>query len=234
MCKLVSMILTKKKVYFLSGNDSHEEIIEKFKLKEYVKNKINFVRVEITPNKETTDFFDWSEEALSRWTYKVDQDILPDWYVGEYDEKRTREYLPIVLKERFKDNIWNGDLDFSNTNITELPADLQVNGGLDLRNTNITELPAGLRVSWSLYLRDTKITELPAGLHVGGSLYLSNTKIIELPAGLHVGGSLYLSNTNITELPADLQVGGDLILRNTKITKLPADLYVKGDIYKDF
>ena len=215
MCKLISMILTKKEVYFLDSGDSHEEIIEKFKLKEYnSKKELNFVRVEITPGQETTDFFDWSEEALSRWTYKVDQDILPNWYVAEYDEKRAREYLPIVLKERIKDNIWGGSLNLSYSKITKLSAGLHIGNWLNLSYSNITELPAGLRV--------------------GGSLDLSYTNIIELPLDMHVGNWLDLSYTNIIELPAGLYVGGGLSLRGTKITELPADIHVGGVIYKDF
>lgn len=93
-------------------------------------------------------------------------------------------------------------------------------GDLDLSNTSITQLPAGLKVGGSLYLIDTPIAQLPAGLVLGGSLDLSRTRIAQLPAGLKVGGSLYLShNTRIAQLPAGLVVDGNLYLIDTPISK---------------
>ena len=51
------------------------------------------------------------------------------------------------------------------------------NGNLDLSNTKITELPDNLTVGGNLYLSGTKITALPDNLTVGGGLDLSGTKI---------------------------------------------------------
>ena len=125
-----------------------------------------------------------------------------------------------------------GNLDLSDTEITELPNRLSVSGSLDLSGTKITKLPEELTVGGCLYLSDTLITELPKGLTVGGGLYLRNTPIKRLPKGL-IGGSLDLSGTKITKLSDELTVVGSLDLRNTLVTKLPDKLTVGGELYFD-
>ena len=125
----------------------------------------------------------------------------------------------------------SGDLDLYETKITELPENLSVGGYLDLQSTNITKLPEGLRVGGDLNLRDTKITELPEELSVGGRFVaLWDTDITKLPKRLSVGGDLDLRETQITELPEELHVGGNLDLRGTEITELPEDLSVGGGL----
>jgi hypothetical protein len=53
----------------------------------------------------------------------------------------------------------NGRLDLdSSKNITSLPSGLNVKGDLDLRNTNITELPPDLEVGDSIYLYRTPLS----------------------------------------------------------------------------
>jgi len=154
---------------------------------------------------------------------------LGDWEAEKYDFDPVTA-LAKLSKLPFDKRKIKSDLDLNDTNITSLPAGLQVGGTLNLSYTNITSLPAGLQVGGTLNLSYTNITSLPAGLQVGGSLYLNDTIITSLPVGLQVGGDLNLSDTNITSLPAGLQVGGSLHLRNTGITSLPVDLKVGGTL----
>ena len=121
-----------------------------------------------------------------------------------------------------------GDLDLYKTKIAELPENLSVGGYLDLQFTNIIKLPEELHVGGDLKLRGAQITELSEGLSVGGNLGLRGAQITELPENLSVGGYLDLQSTNITKLPEGLRVGGDLNLRDTKITELPEELSVGG------
>jgi len=86
MCKFASFVLTKENVYWLPKDESHENIIKEFKLVELFGGKPQIVRVEITPNKETIG-------ELDTWQFKIDQDILPDWYDQDTDELRTRAAL---------------------------------------------------------------------------------------------------------------------------------------------
>ena len=48
------------------------------------------------------------------------------------------------MRNIIEGNIFNGNLDFRGTDITELPAGLTTPGSLYLMGTNITELPAGM------------------------------------------------------------------------------------------
>lgn len=94
-------------------------------------------------------------------------------------------------------------------------------GYLDLRNTNISELPDNLEVGGCLSLYNTKISNIPKGLEVRGNLDLDRTNISELPNNLKVGRDLYLYYTTISELPNDLEVGGNLYLKGTNISNYP-------------
>jgi len=91
MCRPASFVLTKDKVLWLPGTNSHEEIIEQYKLNDRT-NKPDFVRIEIAP--PTNNYIPQYDAPLSRWIYKIGQDYLPPWYVPEVDEKRAREELP--------------------------------------------------------------------------------------------------------------------------------------------
>jgi Leucine-rich repeat (LRR) protein len=95
-----------------------------------------------------------------------------------------------------------------------------VGGTLDLRDTNILELPPDLEAGGSIYLLRTPIEKLPNNLTVNGRLDLEGCKnITSLPSGLKVDGALDLRDTNITELPPDLEVGTYLVLFNTPLSR---------------
>jgi hypothetical protein len=87
MCKIKSAIVLKDRI-FMPKYNSHTKMLEELGITDNIKNASSkFVRVEISP--ESGDVF----TDISDWKYRVDQDILPDWYVAEYDEKRLRVEL---------------------------------------------------------------------------------------------------------------------------------------------
>jgi hypothetical protein len=87
MCKYASFVLTKDRVFWLPKDESHEAIIKEFNLCESdtTHTRINILRVEISPVKIFSD--------LSKWEYKVDQDLRPDWFDEKECERRTRKEL---------------------------------------------------------------------------------------------------------------------------------------------
>ena len=87
MCKPASMVLTKDKVFWSMNTDSHEGIIDEYKLHADGKRGPNILRVEIVPpNGDRT-------KPPSKWVFGYDQDVLPSWADAERDEKRTRAAL---------------------------------------------------------------------------------------------------------------------------------------------
>ena len=85
MCQLKSGILLKDRV-FIPDYDSHEDMLGELKIKDTEENaKRLFVRAELIPPND--DVF----APVSSWKYHIDQDILPEWYVPEVDEKRMRD-----------------------------------------------------------------------------------------------------------------------------------------------
>lgn len=85
MCKLKSGIILKDRVY-IPDHDHHTQMLDELKIKDTRENAERlFVRAELYP--KDRDIF--SDPVT--WIYRVDQDILPDWYVAEVDEARMRE-----------------------------------------------------------------------------------------------------------------------------------------------
>ena len=85
MCKLKSGIILKDRVY-IPDHDHHTQMLDELKIKDTRENAERlFVRAELYP--KDGDIF--SDPVT--WIYRVDQDILPDWYVAEVDEARMRE-----------------------------------------------------------------------------------------------------------------------------------------------
>ncbi len=80
MCKAFSCVITRsKKVYWKLGMDSHNDIVEKFKLKDEVKGKI--IPIEISP-KDYLNMKTPSEE--NNWNFKFD-DECPSWWSDSYE-----------------------------------------------------------------------------------------------------------------------------------------------------
>lgn len=93
MCRFKSGIILKDRV-FIQDYDSHAEMLEELKIADTEDNaKRLFVRAELVPPKD--DVF----APVSGWEYHVDQDILPEWYVAEVDEKRMRDAVAEWAKE---------------------------------------------------------------------------------------------------------------------------------------
>ena len=93
MCQLKSGILLKDRV-FIPDYDSHEDMLKELKIEDTEDNARRlFVRAELVPPND--DVF----TQVSEWKYRVDQDILPDWYVPEVDEKRVRDAVAEWAKE---------------------------------------------------------------------------------------------------------------------------------------
>ena len=93
MCQFKSGIILKDRV-FIPDYDSHTDMLEKLKIKDTEENaKRLFVRAELIPPND--DVF----APVSSWKYHIDQDILPEWYVAEVDERRMREAVTEWAKE---------------------------------------------------------------------------------------------------------------------------------------
>lgn len=93
MCRFKSGIILKDRV-FIPDYDSHTEMLEELKIADTKDNaKRLFVRAELVPPDDNVF------APLSEWEYRVDQDILPDWYVAEVDEKHMRNAVTEWAKE---------------------------------------------------------------------------------------------------------------------------------------
>lgn len=91
MCQFKSGIILKNKVVLApEGNESHSDLLESLNIEDNHMNATKiFVRAELIPknNDRMTD--------VKEWRYKVDQDIVPDWY----------EKDPVRYEQEFKDAV---------------------------------------------------------------------------------------------------------------------------------
>ena len=93
MCQFKSGIILKDRV-FIPDYDSHTDMLQKLKIEDTEENARRlFVRAELIPPND--DVF----APVSSWKYRVDQDILPEWYAAEVDERRMREAVTEWAKE---------------------------------------------------------------------------------------------------------------------------------------
>lgn len=100
MCRYKSGLLTKDGV-FVPDYDSHTDMLLELGIEDTEANaRSKFVRFELYP-KDGNVFSD-----ISTWIYRVDQDILPDWYVEEVDKALSRAIA--AVKEWAKNRIHIG------------------------------------------------------------------------------------------------------------------------------
>ena len=85
MCREASFVITENRVYWSRKSDSHEDIIQEFGLNHLDCDPPGFVRVELTP--PGNDF----RLPVSDWVFRVDQDIVPDWWNAAWAENQIRE-----------------------------------------------------------------------------------------------------------------------------------------------
>ena len=122
---------------------------------------------------------------------------------------------------KLRDNLVLDNLWVYYTSLSELPKNLKVKGELNISNTKITEIPDDCEFG-SLFMEGTKITKLRDNL-ILGDLIASESFLKVLPKGLKVKYELDISDTDITEIPNDCEFGA-LDISETKIKKLRDNL----------
>lgn len=91
MCQFKSGIILRNKVVLTpEGNESHSDLLESLRIADtHMNASKTFVRVELIP-KDGNKMSD-----VKDWRYKVDQDIVPDWYEKD-PERYEREFRDAV------------------------------------------------------------------------------------------------------------------------------------------
>ncbi len=98
MCRFKSAIILKDRV-FIPDYNSHSDMLEELGIEDTRQNAEKlFIRTELTP--KNGDVF----SNIDNWEFVVDQDILPDWYVKDYDKQRMIN----AVKEWAKEHIHIG------------------------------------------------------------------------------------------------------------------------------
>lgn len=93
MCNFKSGIILKNKVVLTpEGNESHSDLLENLGIEDNHMNAAKtFVRAELIPQNDD------KMTNVREWRYKVDQDIVPDWYEKD-PERYEKEFREAVEK----------------------------------------------------------------------------------------------------------------------------------------
>lgn len=93
MCNFKSGIILKNKVVLApEGNESHSDLLESLGIEDNHMNAAKtFVRAELLPKNDD------KMSDMKEWRYKVDQDIVPDWYEKD-PERYEQEFRNAVEK----------------------------------------------------------------------------------------------------------------------------------------
>ena len=95
MCRLKSCLVLKDRV-FCPDYNSHQQMLEELGIEDdYLHASKTFVRVEFTPPNNIKSLI----EPLDRWTLKVDQDIVPEWWDEKADRQRVEEAVEAWRRE---------------------------------------------------------------------------------------------------------------------------------------
>lgn len=102
MCEFKSGIIFKNRAKLAPlGNESHSSLLENLDVED---NEFNaskkFVRAELTPPEKCIITSD-----ISKWKYRVDQDIVPEWYSNDLEryEEEFRESVKDFMNKNFKE-----------------------------------------------------------------------------------------------------------------------------------
>ena len=90
MCQFKSGIILKNKIVVAPGkDDSHSNLLESLGIQDdYIGASKTFVRAELVP--KNNEWWISPEEYPEKWTFVVDQDIVPEWFCREESEKEFR------------------------------------------------------------------------------------------------------------------------------------------------
>lgn len=99
MCRFKSGIILKNRVVLApEGNESHSDLLESLNIPDthLYASKV-FVRAELTPENGN------KAEDINKWKFRVDQDIVPDWFEEDPDryEKEFRDAVGAYIKDKF-------------------------------------------------------------------------------------------------------------------------------------
>ena len=97
MCNFKSGIILKNRVVLApDGNESHFDLLESLGIEDSTDNAYRvFVRAELTPENYNKAL------PVEEWRYKVDQDMVPDWY--EEDPAKYEQEFRDAVKDYLKD-----------------------------------------------------------------------------------------------------------------------------------
>ncbi len=87
MCAFASFVVTRDRVFWSRHTDGHTDIQQEHKLCEAGVRGANVVNIEIAPPAAGIG------APLEEWQFRVDQDMLPDWWNAADGEKRARVAL---------------------------------------------------------------------------------------------------------------------------------------------
>ena len=176
MCQLASFWVTRDRVYYSHVTQAHSGIAAEHGLHIDGVRGPNAVKVEITPPDGRIDV-----GALDTWVYRVDQDVLPEWYDPADAEARVRTVLRDAL-------IGLTTLDARYSKITDVSALVNLTT-LYASYSKITDVSALVNLT-TLDASGSQITDVSALVNLT-TLYARWSKVKDIAALRKRGCTIY-------------------------------------------
>ena len=163
MCQYRSAVVTmfndNLKIYTLDGEDSHEDIREKYNIKDDYTTANRQEAIEFIP---TGMLFDYKSYEL-RW-----DDIKPDWATPDVEDKIIRKMINICKKDDLSN--YKGYLYLYS--LTSIPEGTTLSAGGYLYLSSLTSIPEGVTLSAGGDLNLESLTSIPKGVKVNAQYIL--------------------------------------------------------------
>ena len=171
MAKYISMIISKNhpSPLYLTGEDDHEMIKKHYNLNNSYSDKSSIMKVTVRPLKSIVS------KIPDEWEL-IFHEYSPQWFNNtssslQWEQVCKEEIVSVIVPELIRNNyVFEGDMDLSNTMISELPEKLKVDGDLNIRSTKIKKLPVKLKISGDLYIDENQLSIQPLAFSIGGEI----------------------------------------------------------------
>ena len=210
MCQFKSGIILKNKIVVAPGkDDSHSNLLESLGIQDdYIGASKTFVRAELVP--KNNEWWISPEEHPEKWTFIVDQDIVPDWFCREESEKEFRaavcewwkSHVPVDQK---LEKLESGYYRLKRCEVKKLLNDVMA----DLYDSEVGVMLENSRVG--VMLENSQVGEMRENSQVGEML--ESSQVGEMWGSSRVG--VMLESSQVGEMRENSRVG--VMLENSQV-----------------
>ena len=159
MCVFKSGIILKDRIY-IPDHNKHRVMLEELGIEDTGNNAENiFVRFELSPSHG--DVF----SPIESWHFRVDQDIIPDWFVKQFDRERSVSAVIEWAKNRIFKGVSNLNISAGSNYYFKDCKDIILKGNAQVERLENSTVGAMLDSSTVGEMRDNSMVSIPDSIY---------------------------------------------------------------------